>query len=141
MDLNELMAEMAMHNQKKEDLFNAAHAKFIGAGFSEREWEKLNLFKETFDDQAGAVAYHLCAATVYADKEAATIGKHASLYLANMADWMVKSLRKADIDPGKIFGVRRDMAEFMRRMGTVHALFERVENGEDLTGFEVSELI
>jgi hypothetical protein len=138
-DILNALQKMIEARRKQAEAEETLRRKMAAAGCTENYYHKLSLFRETFDDQAGALAYYMTVASKTGDKRTAALGKETAQYISDTATWMEATLNRAGIDPDSL-GVRRDMNQFRGRMQHAVSIFDRTLSGEDLSGLTAAQL-
>lgn len=135
----EELLQMIRERGESERALQNAERKIKAAGYSDRDWYALTMFHETFNDQAGALAYYLTVASKTGDRDAARIGMQVAEYVAKRATWIDAVCQRAGV-PLADLNMRQNMAPLRKRMLHAQGIFDRVLRGEDLSHFTADEL-
>lgn len=134
-ELLDMLRERSTRKSKEQEI----EAKIKAAGYTESDWYRIVMFHETFNDQAGTLAYCLTVASKTGDKDAARIGTQIAEYVAKRATWIESVCTKAGV-PLSDMRMQPDMRNFRKRMEHAAGIFTRVLNGEDLSHYTADEL-
>lgn len=136
--VEELMAMIAKKREQEQLILRAEQA-VKAAGFTESDWYRIVMLRETFDDLAGAIAYFVTVASRTGNKAAAATGCQMAACVADEVKWMNAVLCDACVSPDDL-GMRADPQLFYSRMQRMQHIFNRVLAGEDLSQFSAEEL-
>jgi hypothetical protein len=134
-ELLRVLSEREGRQNKEQEIEN----KIKAAGYTEADWYRIVMFHETFNDQAGALAYYLTVASKTGDKDAARLGLQVTEYVAKRATWIESVFNASGVSLADM-NMRTDMAQFRNRMQHAAGVFTRVLNGEDLSGCTADDL-
>lgn len=135
----EELLSMLREREERADKEQRIERCIKAAGYTDADWCRIVMFHETFNDQAGALAYYLTVASKTGDKDAARIGLQVAEYVAKRATWIESVFKTAGVSLGDM-NMRTDMEQFRKRMNRAAKIFTRVLNGEDLSGYTADEL-
>lgn len=133
------LGELMEARKEKERKVQEIRRKVIAAGVHSDEWERLAMFRDTFDDQAGALSFYLTTATKTGHKETAELGMKVAAFMSKTATRMEAVLALAQVEPGEL-GMLPDLSEFRGRMAIAVKLFMRVMAGEDMSKLTVEQM-
>jgi hypothetical protein len=139
MELLQALSSMSDEKRQMMQAIEEAEKKARDAGYTENDWFRLVMFRQTFDNQAGTLAYHLTIATKAGDKASATLGKALAENISAAATRNEEMMKRAGIDPDT-FGQKRDLTQFRGRMARCAAICDRVLAGEDLSELDAAQM-
>jgi hypothetical protein len=134
------LGELMEARKEKERKIQEIRRKVIASGVDPNEWERLAMFRDTFNDQAGALAFYLTTATKTGDKEIAELGMKVAAFMSKTATRTEAVLAQAGVNNSEL-GLLGDLADFRRRMAIAVKLFMRVMAGEDMSKLTANQMM